>query len=399
MTPALILWADMAVSAAAIAGLWCLNLVLRAAGAEDPVVRRFRFGLAALMLIYGGRLLSVGLGAPAFRAVEYLGAALIPLAVILLTEGLLRRHAPPWVKGFVGIGAAVGCGLAVMPSGLVDPARILMVMLFQIGSFVIAGWLVLRRDAGGLTASENKAAERLALSLLFIVPLGASDFLILVFDLPIRISGLAALVMCWLAIGLWRGDAAGGHRTSVAAIVTMVLCGAAASWIVVAAAGFAWRGGALAVALILTAIVLSMVVTDARMALDEIRRPSILRHLRDFDGRDAVAFFRRLAGHPAVEGAVFIEAGDLADLDPALAARLFTERPVLKRREAPLGDPELADLAGHLFAVYEATHILEVRRAPQLLLALALPTVAGTRTEEELAVAQRMAALMERGDD
>lgn len=387
--------ADLVLSLAALAGLWTLDRVLRAAGPDDPVVRRFRFGVFAVLLVFLGRSMVALTGAGALRFIEYIGAGLIPLAVLLLVEGLLRRHAPGWAKTLFAGGAIVMVILALLPAAWVDPGRILITLTLQVAAFAVAAWLVLTRDKGSLSASENRAAERLAVSLLLIVPLGASDFLISVLGLPVRPSGIAVLFLCWLAIGLWRGDG-GGHRAPLSTFTVMVVCVAAVTWVV--ASGFGAERSAIIMiaALVLAAVLLSSVVADARAALAEAATPSILTNLSDWSDENPVAFFRSLAGHPAVAGAVFVDEPALSGLDGDVLDRLFAARPVLRRREAPPTEPDLADLCAHLFDRYEATHILQVRGAPRLLLALSLPSIAaGTRTEEELEVAQRMAALME----
>lgn len=395
MTVSLFQAGDLAVSVAALIGLWCLSQVLAAAGRTDPVVRRFRFGIVAVMLVYLGRCLTVGLGLPGWRWLEYLGAALIPLAVILLTESLLRRHAPPWVKAFAGVGSGVLVIVSVFPSALVDPARIIAALVFQVSCFVIAGWLVLRRNRASLSSAENKAAERLAFSLLLIIPLAASDFLIVVLGLPIRVSGLAVLVLCWLAIGLQRGSGASvaSHGRTMVLLFAMILCGLGAGAVAAAAADFG-PADAIAVGIVcLCAVVLSAVLSDARAALSEARAPSILGRLAGMETSDPVALFRGLAGHPAVEGAVFVETRDLPDLDSTDLSRLFRARPVLRRRDPPPDQPDLAEIAAHLFARYDASHLVLVKAAPLTLLAMSLPSIAaGARTEDELTVAQKLAA-------
>ncbi|MEM8537780.1 MAG: hypothetical protein AAGF56_07950, partial [Pseudomonadota bacterium] len=82
---------QLVLSGAALAGLIVLQGVLAQRGAFDPINRRFLFALRATMLLFVGRILIITTGAGVFRALVLLGAALIPLAVLLLTEGLLRR--------------------------------------------------------------------------------------------------------------------------------------------------------------------------------------------------------------------------------------------------------------------------------------------------------------------
>ncbi len=387
--------ADLALSLAALIGLAVLGRVLRAAGSGDPLVRRFRFGLAAIMVLFAGRVLTGLTGWGWLRSVEYLGAGLIPLAVLLLTEGLLRRHAPPWAKALVAGGSAVVVVVAVLPSGLVDPGRIWLALVLQVVTFLIAGGLVLTRDRASLSEAENRAAERLALSLLLVLPLGASDFLIVVFGLPARLSGVAVLVLCWLAIGLWRG-AGTGHRAPLLTFAGMVLASAGATLALATGSEPTRDTIIIAGALTLAAVLMAAVIAEGQGAVAEARAPSILADLAGAPGQDPQEMARRLAAHPAVAGAVLVGETDLAGLDDEALRRLFAARPVLRRREPPPAEPDLADLCSHLFARYDATHIMSVRRAPRLLLALSLPSIgAGSRLEAELEVAQRMAALME----
>ncbi|MDP5358558.1 MAG: hypothetical protein NWR52_00140, partial [Paracoccaceae bacterium] len=191
-------------SCAALLGLYVLQSVLVRRDATDPINRRFLFGIRVTMVLFVGRALMIVTGIEAFRILILAAAALIPLAVLLLTEGLLRRHAPPMMKAVIG-GGAVGFGLlALWYSDSIDPARSFSLLGFQLLGFVCSGWLVLTRDKTSLSRGENAMVVRLGLSLVLFIPLAAGDFLLLAIGLPIQFSALGVLILCWLAIGLGR---------------------------------------------------------------------------------------------------------------------------------------------------------------------------------------------------
>ena len=95
-----------------------------------------------------------------------------------------------------------------------------------------------------------------------------------------------------------------------------------------------------------------------------------------------------------MDGAAFLKGAEMDGLDDAQLQALFAEGPVLRRGQSGLS-ADGRDLAEHLFARFDATHILCVRRAPIELLALSMPDIAtSTRAELELAAVARIATLM-----
>jgi len=91
MTPIANVLTDLYLSLAALVGLIILHMTLTR---DDALTRRFRFTIRVTMLLFAGRALVVLTGGEAFRFLVMLGAGLIPLSVLLLTEGLLRRQSP-----------------------------------------------------------------------------------------------------------------------------------------------------------------------------------------------------------------------------------------------------------------------------------------------------------------
>lgn len=384
--------ADLFTSGAALIGLVALHRSIAARGRWEPLNRRFIAGIRITMLLFAGRVLVILTGLGAFRVLVLLAAALIPVAVLLLTEGLLRRHAPRAIKVFVAGGAAVFGILAFFP--LDGPGvRLFGLLGFQVLSLLACGGLVLMRDRAGLSAAENRAVERLGFSLLLLIPLATLDFLTVRLGVPVQTSPLAVLFLCWLAIGLGRSD--GRHRASIASFAAVVAAALAATIFV----SVVWQLGRaetlVAGTVILAAGAVGAVLNEARDQADEAQSLSLLRHLAEADG-DAMAFLRKLQAHPAIDGAIVIGAEITADLDPDILIRLFAAHPVLRRAD-PRPDGEQGDHATHLFGRYGASHILWISAAPLRLVALSMPSVgAASAVELELAAVQRMAALLAR---
>ena len=143
--------ADSFVSLAAFLGLCVFISLIAANKGANPLARRTMFGMSVLALLMASRVLFWTTDFGFFKFLTMAAAGFIPLAALLLTEGLLRRHAPPFLKILTSGGAAL--------------------FAFQFTSLLAIGWIVARRDKSQLSASENRAVERMAMSLLVILPL------------------------------------------------------------------------------------------------------------------------------------------------------------------------------------------------------------------------------------
>lgn len=386
---------ELYLSCAALLGLVVLQRVLVRRDADDPLNRRFLFGLRVTMLLFAGRILQAVTGVAAFRILELLGAALIPLAVLILTEGLLRRHASPVFKVMIG-GGAVCFGLgAFWFSDSIDPARLWAMMGFQTVGFLVSGWMILSRDRASLTPSENMMVVRLGLSLIPFIPLAAADFLLQRLALPIQFSALGVLILCWLAIGLGRSQQ--GHRATLGTLGLLIGAAVLAGGLIGGFAGFDRDGVLLSVAVILATLFVVTILSDARTLRQEEQSLDILRALAAADVEEPMDFLRQLQDHPRVEGAVVIDESHLSGLDRAVLTRIFDAAPVLRRADPPVLGPVADDHIQHLFQSYAATHIIRAINDPPVLVALAMPSLSASPTAElELQVVQRMAALMAR---
>ena len=387
-------WVDVYLSLAAVGGLVILHRVITARGADDPLNRRFLFGLRVTMLLFAGRALVMATGLTGFRVLVLLAASLIPLAVLLFTEGLLRRHAPGWVKRLIGAGTLVFVIAALMPAAIADPVRVWGLLVFQISGLLLSGWLILARDKAGLSGAENRTVERLGLSLVALIPLVAADYLMVALGVPVQLSPLAVLALCWLAVSLGRAEA--GHGGILTSFATIGLAAVCAAGLVTVITGLDRNGAVLMLTSILATLTLTSILNDARTLKSDEQSLSLLRHMAEFEGTDPVAFLRGLAAHPLVEGASVIGPAELADLDQAVLGRVFATHPVLRCAPKAVAG-EAGDYIAHLRDRFAATHLLLVTQAPLQLVALSMPALsASPRAELELRAVQRMALLLSR---
>lgn len=393
MISAAVILTQLFLSCAALAGLLLLQNVLVRRDEWDPINRRFLFGVRVTMVLFLGRVLMIVTGLEAFRILVLAAAAVVPLAVLLLAEGLLRRHAPKVIKIVIG-GGAVLFGLSAMwYSDSIDPARLFSLLAFQILGFILAGWLIVSRDKASLTGAENTMVVRLGLSLFLLIPLAMGDFLLLRIGLPIQFSALGVLILCWLAIGLGRPHQ--GHRATLLSFAVMAVTGLLVGLMISFFTGVGRDGTMLIVATIMTTLFLVAIFNDARAMRLEEQSFGLLRHLATAKTDDALTFLRELQDHPLVEGAVVVDDATIAALQDEVIAKIFAAAPVLRKALPPLLGAAADDHIAFLFERFAATHIMQVAKAPRVLIALSMPSLGASPSAElELQVVQRMAALM-----
>jgi hypothetical protein len=272
MTPEVI--ADSTVSLAAAIGL---GLVIPGMQTGDPLSRRFRAalgGLATLMLV---RTLGWVTGRPLFDSLTTLIAGLVPLFGLIVTEAMMRRHAPPILKWMVALGAAGFAVAAFLPASLAEPARTYILLGFQVTSLAAVGLLALTRDTASLSQDENRAIDRMLLSLLLILPLIASDFHTPLLYSPVRLGGIAILGLAWLSLGL--GHSAGSGRGVILGFAGLILVAGFATLAIIGLADLPARVAVQAGAVVLSALLVYAIARETHSLRHQARADTVLRHL------------------------------------------------------------------------------------------------------------------------
>ena len=142
MTDTATFLADAWVSLCAALGAATVLLRLQDLVQRPEIVRRFEFCLWVLVVLMLARIGHWGDWGWLFSVTTSLCAALIPLAALVLSEGLMRRHAPPVLKQFCAWGAVTFGMLGLFQFGSIEFVRLAGLLLFQT---VRVGWCRLVR--------------------------------------------------------------------------------------------------------------------------------------------------------------------------------------------------------------------------------------------------------------
>lgn len=382
--------ADSILALTALVGTLATMVVIRVRSIPDGLATRllFAFGLVAGILLM--RLLAWHVYAPFFDFVGRVIAAWVPLAALIVLEGLERRHAPRPVK-LAALAAGVLCSLlAFLPAELRYPNYVLLAV--QLAALAIVYWLALTDSREGLSNSEMRALARLRLAVPILLVCVATDYGVFADWVPLRGSSIAILFLCWMVIGTTQATASRWDALTVLAAAT------AASVLVGLAAGLgspSWALGMQVGAMALATTILALVVNEAVHAFTTSRRDDVLRALAQADLTDVHRFMADLTDRSQLSGTTIIAGEDLADFDRAALAAAFARHSVMDQRDLEGFSEETRQQLESLFVTYDATHLLLLSTTPLRIAAATLAAVGSVSAlKTELAVVQRMATLV-----
>lgn len=394
MTPGVI--ADSIVNLCGALGLGVAMFALHRRDPRSPLTQRLLLLLGIVAVLFLTRGVGWWTGSDWLDRLSSIPAALVPLGALVVTEGILRRHAPRSLKIAALAGAVlIGLGCLFGPESFAGPFAVLLAAL-QLAGFACCAWLLAARDRASLLASENRSIERLVAGALIVIPFVVTDFRALMPDIPVRLGALGALLV--VTAVLIAGSGAETRRQGILLtalrLVSSALLGAAAACVSpdVDAAQI-MRFAAVAVAGVLTI----GLMTDTLRALFEAEVPGVLNSVAASSARTRDELIAELARHPMFESARRYREADLAAYDPALLRDLLASRRVLRRPDAPWGlaasDPAVERLVS-LMKAGHATHLIVLSHDPVDVLALAVPVIsADPATETALALVRRLLAL------
>src|SRR5262249_30984645 len=151
-------------------------------------------------------------------------AATVPLGALVVTEGILRRHAPRPVKQIAVAGAALPRLRGALGLGAWSTLYAVALALFQLGGFVTCALLLALRDRSELHPSENRSIGRLAVGALLVIPFIVTDFQALAPEMPVRLGAIGALLV--VTAVLIAGSSGETQRQGIA-LAVLPLCSAA----------------------------------------------------------------------------------------------------------------------------------------------------------------------------
>ena len=394
MTPSAI--ADSIVNLCGAIGLAVAMLALHRRDRGGPFTRRLLFPLGIVAALFFIRALAWWHESAWLDRLSLIPAALVPLGALVVTEGILRRHALRPAKQIAVAGAVLlGIGGALGLEAW-STAYAMALSALQFAGFITCALLLALRDRSQLLASENRSIGRLAVGALLVIPFIVTDFQALAPDMPVRLGALGALLV--VTAVLIAGGGGETQRQGIALAVLRVssaaLLGAAAAFIAddVDAAQI-MRFSAVAIAGVLTI----GLMTDTLRAYFEARAPGMLNSVAASTAMTREQLISELLRQPLFESARRLREPDLAAYDPPLLRDLLASRPVLRRADAPWGfaptDPAVERVAS-LLAANSATHVVVLSHNPVDVFVLAVPVMlADPASETALALVRRLLAL------
>jgi hypothetical protein len=394
MTPTVI--ADSIVNLCGAIGLSVAMVALYRRDPRSPLTQRLLLMLGVVAVLFFTRGIAWWTGSVWLDRLSLIPASLVPLSALIVTEGILRRHAPRAAKIAAVTGAVLlGLGGTFGLESFAAPYSIVL-SLFQLAGFATCAWLLATRDRATLLASENRIIGRLAFGALLVIPFVVTDFQALAPDMPVRLGALGALLVVTAVL-----IAGGGTETRRQGILMTALRLSSAALLGAAAACVSpdvdaaqiMRFSAIAISGVLTI----GLMTDTLRAVFESQVPGVLNSVAASSARTREDLIAELARHPMFENARRYREDDLSGYDPELLRDFLITRRVLRRPEAPWGlaasDPAVERVMS-LMKANNATHVIILSHEPVDMLVLAVPVIsADPATETALALVRRLLAL------
>jgi hypothetical protein len=363
-------------------------------GRPSALRSRLAFALAMLCLFFGARAVFGAFGEPLLEMTSLLVACLLPLAALLLAEGMLRRHAPPALKVLTTAGAAI-VGATILFSGGAAPASTWGLGAYVLLSLSAITILLLSRDRASLSRQENVAISALIAGGSMVTAASVTDFLPAA---PVGLSGIGAAVVALILVA--NPTAIRDSVRVLAELAVLAVLATLMACVLTAAEGHAAAVGPARLAAILLSLLLAGDVLVSALGRGGGRFDRRLIHaLAGADLADLDRFLESLADQPALADLRMAEGDQLSEYDTTALAAALAGRPVWTpaalASQAPLTRPleQLADLLERTWA----SHAIMISALPLRIALLTLPEGGSSLDlETDLALFGKLASIASR---
>ena len=359
--------------------------------AHSPLERRAAFlvsALAALLLMRGFAWLR-----PDQRwlgSLMIVPAALLPLAMALFVEGLLRRHLPTPMKwlAVAATAVAVAASLTSLVVGRDSNAASAVLLVALLATMAALLVILARRDRASLSRAENALVRACMLVALLGIPLVATDFRFVLGNPPARLGTLASLLFCFTL--LRRTEERGQLRRWARDVLRLVWRAAVVCALLLLALRTAPRDLLFPLGVLATTLVIAMAIHDRITDLRVHGTDSVLLRWLAREPATSMAQFQRELRHlPLTADALVIAGADLAPyhhdaVRAVLAAPRVQTLAFLREVRDALRDTPAHALAARgadeltdLLERSGTTHVALVRDEPLALLLANIPELPG----------------------
>jgi len=352
--------------------------------------------LGALLFVRGFFWIS---GIKFFGILTYVVAAVIPLAILLYVEALLRRHFALWAKTFVLAGTAFFLALALSGNLHAHPLWLPVFTSYILAMQLVLSGAIVFHDRADFAPIEGRAVAAIAVAVVLIVPFVATD---LAADLGLHMArvgsvGILIFVHAIVVASEPRSNAPRLLVANLAVIAIAALLGAIQSYVIgdVRPATVA-RSAAMFACIILLVMIHSRVHAYGQIA----RGPGLVRSIAAADTRTTESFLRVLDRLPMVAAYRLLRARDLsayefwsfpgvfrARSEKVITCNQLRRSPRARASNASAGSGDAIYHAEQLEDLMEReamTHAVLIQESPVTLLLVQIPS-AGM---EQAAIAQ-----------
>ncbi len=381
------LYSDVIITWLGAIGVWSYLDFVHRHRTGSALERRVLFLLYSLCALLAGRGFHWLLGWSWLEYLEMLPATLLPLALTLVAEALVRRHVSMPMKIYVAAGTAAFLLLAAVGLlGKDQPAVLLGLMAFQVSVLVAIGWMLWGTDRAMLKAPEIRLNNAVLVAAIFAVPLLVTDFRDALTWIPRRLGAAGALIFVYVLVRMsYRADT---RRILFAEVVTIFLRAAVMAGAFMAITGRLTLQGFFGLFPLSLMFVLVFTIFYRLKAVSvENRGLSFLQWLLHARMSGLDAFAQSLRHLPLAEEHVLLREGDLSRYDAhAIAEHLAAQRSVVSltrlRERAAQGHASAAEQLIDILERYGMNHVGLVGERPPALLLLNTPLVPGAHLDE-----------------
>lgn len=352
---------------------------------------RLAFAFGGLCLFFGARAAWAALDSHLLGLLSLEVGCTLPVAALVLSEGLLRRHAPTWLKALI-CAAGLAVALAILLTDGRAPASTWVLGVYVLSSLTAVTALLLFRDRASLSRQENAGVATLIVSGVLLTLLSLTDFLPAA---PLGLSGVGAAIVGYALSA--NPSSSREARLALSNLVVIFVLTAAGTLPFALALGMSDLAERVRLgAIVLAALLAVNAALDARRRIGRPARGFALA-LAGADTTSLDGFLAGLADQPLLAGLRL--AASLTDYDqPALGAAMasravWTPAALRDAQIAPRARDELSDL----MARGEATHALLISPQPLRIALLTLPGAGPTdEADADLALFRKLAAVAAR---
>src|SRR6266498_1486004 len=254
--------------------------------------------IGALLLVRGFFWIS---GFDFFGVLTYLAASVLPLAVLLYVEALLRRHLPMLAKAFVLAGTAFFATLALAGRLHASPFWLPVFTVYVFAMQLVLGGAIVLRDRADLTPVEDRSLGAIAIAVMLIVPFVATDLATDLGLAMVRVGsvGILMFVHATVVASDPRGNARAVLTSDLAVLALATLFGALQAYVF---SDLRPATVARSAALFACILLLAMIHTRVRAHRQIARGPGLVRSIAAADIRTTESFLCVLERLPMVAG-------------------------------------------------------------------------------------------------